>query len=148
MGDPVHDLSHDHAEINGRVLAVAGLLKQSRPTADPNVALALDELRELLFLHFAREEEGLFPLVAEAAPALAAQVHDMAVAHDAICGALARACHLAQSLGETSALTTVYERFEHAYAMHARAEASLLSQLDQVLDAEQRNRLAALIEGL
>ncbi|HEY5946760.1 MAG TPA: hemerythrin domain-containing protein [Kofleriaceae bacterium] len=149
MRDPVRDLSHDHAELNRRVLAIATKVQQLRQGREVTLSPALDELRELLFLHFAREEEGLFPFVAEAAPTLAAQVHDMAVAHDTICGALARACHAARSGGaELPNLIALYERFEHSYAVHARSEAELLSRLDELLDDAQRERLAALVDGL
>jgi len=65
MTDPVQDLVHDHADINRRVLALGGANPRARPQTTANgMAVALvhqmGELRELLFLHFAREEEGLF----------------------------------------------------------------------------------------
>jgi hypothetical protein len=123
-------------------------VQQLRQGSEVALSSALDELRELLFLHFAREEEGLFPFVAEAAPTLALQVHDMATAHDTICGALARACHVARSGAEASNLIALYERFEQAYSIHAKSEAELLSRLDELLDNAQRERLAALVEGL
>ncbi|HEU4730248.1 MAG TPA: hemerythrin domain-containing protein, partial [Kofleriaceae bacterium] len=94
MTDPVEELVHDHADINRRVLALGTAIRALDRNRGNGMALALvnrlSELRELLFLHFAREEEGLFPFVAEAVPELAEQVQAMAVAHDAICGGLAR----------------------------------------------------------
>lgn len=148
MRDGVRDLSHDHAELNCRVLAISARMKQQPSVADVVTADALVDLRELLFTHFAREEEGLFPFVAERVPALAARVQDMAIAHDTICGALARACHLASVDGDRSQLAALYERFEHAYAEHARSEGELLATLDVQLDANDRERLAALVEAL
>ncbi len=147
MRDAVRDLSHDHGELNRRVLALSA--RMGEPKLDPQgVAHLLVELRELLFTHFAREEEGLFPFVAERIPSFAMRVHDMAVAHDTICGALSRACHLASLAAERSQLVAVYERFERAYAEHARTESELLAALDLQLDAADRDRLAALVEGL
>jgi len=104
MTDPLDDLAHDHADINRRVLAVGASIR-ALDCEDGNglaVALAsqLDELREMMFLHFAREEEGLFPFVSELVPDLADQVRAMELAHDSICGGLARMCHLATANAE------------------------------------------------
>ncbi len=148
MRDGVRDLSHDHAELNRRVIAISARMHQAPPVPAGDLAYALVDLRELLFTHFAREEEGLFPFVAERAPAFAARVQEMAVAHDTICGALARASHLASIDADRAQLTSVYERFEHAYAEHARSESELLGALDIALDTNDRERLAALIESL
>lgn len=148
MRDAVRDLSHDHAELNRRVLALGAKLEMLRQGTDVDLAPALDELREMLFLHFAREEEGLFPFVTDAAPTLTVQVQEMAVVHDTICGSLSRACHSARSGADVASLTALYDRFEHAYADHARREADLLSRLDELLDADHRERLAALVDGL
>jgi iron-sulfur cluster repair protein YtfE (RIC family) len=145
MRDGVRDLSHDHGELNRRVFAISARIHQPNPSG---IVDALVDLRELLFTHFAREEEGLFPFVAELVPGFAARVQAMAIAHDTICGALARACHLASIEGEHDQLTAVYERFEHAYAEHARSEAELLAALDLQLDAKERDRLATLVEAL
>jgi iron-sulfur cluster repair protein YtfE (RIC family) len=150
--DPVQDLAHDHADINRRVLALGTAIRALGRDECDGLALALvaqlGELRELLFLHFAREEEGLFPFVSEAVPALAEQVHAMALAHDAVCGALARMYHLAAANLEVMALAAVFARFEAAYASHAEVEAELLQKLGDQLDGDQRARLAELVRGL
>lgn len=152
MIDPVQELVHDHADINRRVLALGAAIRAlARPDGDGMaIALAhrLDELRELVFLHFAREEEGLFPFVSEAVPELADRAQDMATAHDAICGGLARMCHLAATNAELALVLAVFTRFEAAYASHADAEAALLHELTARLDAAQRAQLAELVRGL
>lgn len=148
MPDPVHDLAHDHADLNRRVLEIGERIRGLEQDGATALAAPLTELRELLFLHFAREEEGLFPFITDNVRPLAEQVHGMAVAHDTICGALARMCHLAASGGEPSTIASLFERFEHAYATHARTEAALLAKLDGILDARQRAKLAALVDGL
>ena len=130
------------------------------------VRVRLRELRELLFLHFAREEEGLFPFVADRLPELGDRVAAMAVAHDAICGSLARMVHTATATapmvavaaqdeaeaaahpGELALLGALFERFQTAYADHARLEAELLAVLDDRLDAAQRAQLAELVRDL
>jgi hypothetical protein len=152
MNDPVQDLVHDHADINRRVLALGSAIR-ALDCADGNgmahaLVTRIGELRELLFLHFAREEEGLFPFVADIVPELADQVHAMALAHDAICGGLARMYHLASANAEVTTITAVFRRFEGAYASHAEVEAQLLRTLSGRLGPEHRARLAALVEGL
>jgi hypothetical protein len=152
MQDPLDDLAHDHADINRRVFAVGAAIRALDCEDGNGMALALasklDELRELMFLHFAREEEGVFPFVAEAVPDLADQVHAMAIAHDAICGGLARLCHLATANAEPTALRPVFVRFEAAYASHSELEAQFLRTLGTQLGAEDRTRLAELVRGL
>lgn len=148
--DPVKNLVHDHADLNRRLIAIGVLIEKARRGAVELAELVtpLGELRELLFLHFAREEEGLFPVVGEVLPALADQVHEMALAHDAICGGLARMIHLATVGGDPGVLGGVFERFEVAYSAHARAEAELLDAVGKGLGAEHLARLAALVDGL
>jgi hypothetical protein len=152
MNDLVQDLVHDHADINRRVFALGSTIRALDRDNGNGMALALvtrlGELRELLFLHFAREEEGLFPFVAEAVPELAEQVHAMSLAHDAICGGLARMYHLSAANAELGLITAVFTRFEAAYATHAETEAALLTTLSSRLDPDQRARLWELVRGL
>lgn len=152
MIDPVEDLVHDHADINRRVLALGSTIRTLDRDDGNGMAVALvtrlGELRELLFLHFAREEEGLFPLVAEAMPELADEVAAMAMAHDAICGGLARMYHLAAANADLPTILAVFTRFEIAYAGHAQTEANLLRTLHGRLDPAQRAQLAELVRGL
>lgn len=75
MTDTLDDLAHDHADLNRRVLELGAQLRAlQRAGAGPaGLEATLSELRERLFLHFAREEEGLFPLGSQfalVAPAL------------------------------------------------------------------------------
>ena len=144
--DPVRELTHDHADLNRRVLELgATIAKQSELQA---LAPLLRDLREQLFLHFAREEEGLFPLVSDWIPELADQVLAMAVAHDTICGALARMVHSASTEADPAVFRGLFVRFQTAYAEHAKSELDLLQQLDSRLDTTQRAQLAELVRGL
>lgn len=150
MTDSVSDLTHDHRDINQRVLAVSGALRQLDGDTDGFSAftVGISELHDLLFAHFAREEEGLFPFLADALPDLAGRVHDMTIAHDTICGALTRARHLATSPDNLEAVRTMYERFELAYATHASTETALLADLETRLAPDQRAALEGLLDGL
>jgi hypothetical protein len=152
MTDPVQDLAHDHADINRRVIGLAATIRTLGRDDSDGMALALvpqfGELRELLFLHFAREEEAVFPFVTEAVPDLGPQVAAMALAHDTICGSVARMCHLAAANAELTVIAAVFARFESAYASHAEVEAAFLQLLGRRLDREQRTGLAELVRGL
>jgi len=144
--DPIDTLVHDHADINRRVLEIAKMLA-GKGDADQHVDARLVELREELFLHFAREEEGLFPFVTERFPELASSVEAMETAHDAICGVVARMCHVVVN-ANMSTMRSLFERFEMAYAQHAKLEAKLLGQLAGRLDDADRLRLTSLVRDL
>lgn len=145
MTDPVLLMTHDHGEINRRVLALGIQVRALGRTGSTSAPLAgpVGELREQLFTHFAREEEGLFPFVLEAVPELAEQVRVMEVAHDTICGALSRMCHLAATDAPLAAIAAVLDRFENVYAVHAEAEHEVLESLllRSAPDAGVRDRL-------
>ena len=141
--DPVHDLAHDHADLNRRVLELGAAFPKAQAFLPE-----LEELREHMFLHFAREEEGLFPLASDWIPELGEQVLAMVSAHDAICGALARMIHMASTEADAAAFEGLLARFQTAYADHAKNERDLLQRLDTGLDAAQRAQLAELVRGL
>lgn len=143
------DLTHDHGEINRLVLDVGSALRS--PSASPD-ALPLDvrfaELQDVVFHHFAREEEALFPYIAETIPDLVPEIDALLLAHDAICGLLARLVHMAATPAGAAGLGPLYARFETAYAAHAKGEAAFLGSLAARLDHAQRKRLAALVEAV
>lgn len=148
--DPVASLVHDHANINRLLLELGQEMEavRNREPVSAELEDALHALRDLLFLHFAQEEEGLFPFVAEVLPQLAEQVQQMAEAHDGICGGLSRMIHMIEAQAEPSALVGVFDRFENAYATHARQETQLLEAVDREATPEQRGQLAELVRGL
>ncbi|HEY0254479.1 MAG TPA: hemerythrin domain-containing protein [Kofleriaceae bacterium] len=146
MRDGLHALTHDHGELNRRVLDLSALVAAAEPGSD--LLDALVELREELFAHFAREEEGLFPYITAELPELASRVLEMAFVHDTVCGALSRACHTAERDASRAQLVALYERFEQAYAGHARAESDFLEELQTRLTEGQRVQLSELVAGL
>lgn len=156
--DPLRAFEHDHAELTALALGVRDLLQRIRRDAAPGELFAelsakLEELREDLLLHFAREEEGLFPFVAAQLPDLAGAVSRLRAAHDEICGAVLRVSYAGRGGKEILAsglpgLLDRFERFEQAYTEHARAERELLQQLSTRLDERHRGELVKLIEGL
>lgn len=146
--DPVLEFQHDHEDLNQLVRDIGELVRSDHLDATlPGLAAQLVELREHLFLHFAREEEGLFPYVTTALPDLGDELATMITAHDAVCGAVARMIHVAQS-GDPAPLPVLFDRFELSYTLHARAERTLLQGLGERLSPGQRAELILLLRGL
>ena len=148
--DALRNFAHHHGELNRSVAALAARIGASRASGTTSGGLArpLEELRESLFLHFAHEEEGLFPFVAELRADLARTVNEMILAHDEICGALARVCALVSVDRPISSIVPIFERFERAYVVHAARENLLLVTLEKKIGAGERRRLAEVVAAL
>jgi hypothetical protein len=145
MIDPMRVLVHDHGDIDRRVVEIDTLFSQP---SGMTLATKLGELCDVLFVHFAREEEALFPFVVEALPELQHDVRAMELAHDVICGALARACELSRAGEAGTTVERLFRRFQNAYAEHARVELAVLQAVEHRLDGRQRARLATLVAGV
>jgi hypothetical protein len=143
--ETLDDFSDHHAALNTRVVELRAIVdgRSSEPLVD-----TLEELREEIFLHFAREEEGLFPFAVDHVPELGPTIDAMSEAHDAICGVVARMYHFASSGDAVPMLAKWFARFEEAYAQHAAAEAQLLDTLRARLDADEVRALAELLRGI
>ncbi len=157
MIDPMEQFEHDHGELTTLVLAV----KTALDDAQRGTILAeglrsmlvsrVDDLRDDLVAHFAREEEGLFPFVVERLPDLQGVVEHVRIGHDTICGTLVRlslAATMVSKRAEVALLTALFERFEVAYVAHSKEERDLLRTVRARLDEGQRRQLSALVEGL
>jgi hemerythrin-like domain-containing protein len=150
MKDPVEALAYDHGDLNRQVRLLRARFRSLQTDGSNSAGLLSDlySFRDTLFLHFAREEEALFPFVAENVPELREQVETMTVTHDTVCGALARMVHLASTDTPLAAIAPLFARFESTYSAHAHNEAKLLHSLADRLDADQRTRLLELVERI
>jgi hypothetical protein len=156
--DPIIGLEHDHSHLSALVTSLREALVAARAASDVNdlrfeLSDALRLLRDDLFTHFAREEEGLFPLVLLELPDLTPIVATVVAAHDRICGAVSRMTYVLDKGGdglgaELDALLALFERFDEAYTAHARDELELLRTLDRRLDGRQRVSVANVLKGL
>jgi hypothetical protein len=156
--DPLDELEHDHGHLSAIVFELLNALDSKLSPPPPPVEQAwlhehLVALREALLLHFAREEEGLFPFVEQHFADAAPRVADMAIAHDGICGTVTRMAYLAEPGAESFArhlpvITTSFARFLEGYVNHSRIETELVEELAGRLDATQRAALAELIRGI
>lgn len=155
--DPIDELAHDHGQLSVLVFEILHALEckpaPPRPVEQAWLRERLVSLREALLLHFAREEEGLFPFLAQHFPDAAPRVEAMEVAHDGMCGSVTRMAHLAEQGADAFArhlptITASFMRFLEGYVTHSKQESGLLQEIAGRLDAEQRAVLAELIRGV
>ncbi len=156
--DPIVGLEHDHSHLSALVASLREALESARTTRDlgelrGELVEALRLLSDDLLTHFAREEEGLFPIVVEELPDLTSIVASVVETHDRICGAVSRMTYVVEKgsdgLGaELDALLALFQRFDEAYTAHARDELELLRALDRRLDGRQRSAVAAILKEL
>jgi iron-sulfur cluster repair protein YtfE (RIC family) len=155
--DPLDELAHDHGQLSVLVFEVLNALESKtaspRPVEQRWLRDHLIELREALLLHFAREEEGLFPFVGQHFPEAASRVAAMEVAHDGMCGSVTRMAYLAEQAADAfprhlQAIAASFMRFLDGYVSHSRVESELIEELAGRLDTEQRATLAELIRGI
>ncbi len=157
--DPIRAFEHDHASLTILVFNVRDLIasveRGQLTCADVHAELAsaLTGLGEGLLTHFAREEEGLYPFIADQFPDLRDAVARLQSEHDTICGAALRMSHVGSSGPDAlranfKLVGEVFRRFETAYATHAHEERELLRSVGNQIDEPQRGLLAALTEGL
>lgn len=158
LSDPLDELAHDHGELSALIFEVLHALESKTEPPPPPVEQAwlrdhLGALREALLLHFAREEEGLFPFVEQRFPEATLRVAAMVAAHDGMCGAVTRMAYLAEQGAEVfprqlPTITASFTRFLDGYVTHSRLETELVDELAARLDPGQRAALAELIVGL
>ena len=156
-GEALDDLQHDHAHLSRLVFDVRDCLAGwEKAPSDPVTRAALGDAVEALLddlaIHFTREEEGLFPFVLTRAAHLGERILRLSTLHDALCGALVRLSRGLASDGADAAtalsISTAFQRFQDAYAEHAREERALLELLPQVLAREDLPALRAILSAL
>jgi iron-sulfur cluster repair protein YtfE (RIC family) len=151
----VETFVHDHARLTALVTKVRDRLA-APPDSGPTDAVwddltgLIEELEDVLFTHFSREEEALFPFLIRNVPAISAQVGDLGSSHDAICKSLLAVSAMAREEGSRrwAAVAEAYELFIEGYALHSRHEHDLFDSIGTALSAEQRAELRALLDGL
>ena len=142
-------ISHDHDELDRRigVLRTALGRLQAEGAGPGALAPGFDELREHLWAHFEREEAPLFSFLGEVTGARV-EIHALVQAHDTICALVSRLCELAAAEDTLAPVVAMFEGFETAYVLHARAEAAFLGWVGDRLDPEAAAQLDALLASL
>ena len=152
--NPIEQLTHDHEHLSDLVQALGGVLArlEARQCVFADVVDEIEDgvesLREALLLHFAREEEGVFPFVEKHVPALAPVVAVLLADHDAVIkGAAGLGLHLKTPEGPAT-FAAGYASFVAIYAAHAKAEHAFLHDVETKLDAALREELRVLLKEI
>jgi iron-sulfur cluster repair protein YtfE (RIC family) len=153
LTDPIQTFEHDRIRCSELVRTVSDRVRTSRRRAPSGKQLVnrIERLRDELFAHFAREEEGLFPFIVAQLPKARQTVDRLIAAHDAICEGLSQLLLLASQAGsatDPASIDAVLVRFNALYEEHANTEMGLLREIDEQLDKTQRVRLRQFIRGL
>ena len=158
MTAEIFRLEHDHTHLSRVVTELRQAARmiergESDAAAREEFVSVLVALSDELFDHFAREEEGLFPYLAEQFPDMRDALRDFERAHDRICGAASRITAAASKGPDAIAqqvpwITSLFARFDAHYAEHARRESELLRTLHARLSDEQRAALSTILRGL
>ncbi len=133
-----------------RVTELAG--RASEESVKPVLEAVVIELREALLLHFAKEQEGLFPFVIANAQGMEKSVARLAKEHEALSAAVVRVEQVVhrktRSRNGAEPLDTALKRFNALYTNYAPTETRFLRRVDARLDDGQRLDLATLVRGL
>lgn len=144
MVEPLEELTHDHRELSGLLLAVhEAMARVERGDSKLDDELheisdGIEAFREALLEHFAVEQETLLPFVVTRLPATRERTEVITVEHDRMAEALTvlrRELATLETRGEDAFETwrTHLARFESAYADHVRSELTFLREVARAL---------------
>ena len=143
--DPFSALERNREELDRDVRELAAFLGGSGVATLPaHLAGMIADVRDELVVHFVREEEGLFPVLARHAE-LEPAVDRLIAIHDEICATASRLVYLAQSGSLIDTLIPIFRRFEAAYARNVDGERSLLERAAGTLTPAERADLAHIL---
>ncbi|MFO0661375.1 MAG: hemerythrin domain-containing protein [Polyangiaceae bacterium] len=156
--DPVSQLEHDHVHMSQLVDDLRGLVNAAdlnALSADQHTLLldTLTALHDDLLVHFAQEEEGLFPFSLAICQTRGQRIAQILATHDGLCGSVGRMLSIAQRGLEhfntsRAAFAALFRRFDESYVSHARDECAFLRSLHPRLDNDRRNQLLQLLDEL
>jgi hypothetical protein len=157
--DSLLRIEHDHMELSaivGELRAIADAIDRGeREPADAYSVFSdnVHDLIERMVVHFDREEQGLFPLIARELPDTQSALRRLESGHDMVCGALLRIAGMAREgaggfPGHWPAVAALFRRFDRDYGAHAREETTFLRDLGGRLDEKQRAMLMEVLNGI
>jgi iron-sulfur cluster repair protein YtfE (RIC family) len=152
MADPVRQLEHTHGHLSKLVLDIGALVRSleagpARASWSELTGVVALLQREIL-VHFADEEEALFPFVRASVADERAVVDRLEAAHDAVCELLAQMARIAADERQKEPMLVTYERFGAAYAQHSADESALIDRLSRALSDAQKDELALRLRGV
>ena len=157
MVDPIKQLTHDHRELNGLLVALhEALTRIERGASSLDDELhelqdGIEGFRDALLDHFAREQEGLFPFVVARLPPIRPRAEALVDEHDKIANlltAIVRDLTTIDDVERTSGERPVGERTDDEPALDRRGalgkwQASL-GRFEEMYAAHTRGELAFL----
>lgn len=154
----IHRLSHDHEPLRRMVLSLGAVLDRigrgelaADEVKDELVARCMN-LADELAGHFAREERALFPVLRALAPAIVGTIDGLVEGHRAadrdVAELLAAVQALPSGAADLSAARTAYDRLADDYGRHPRHELEMLRELEARLEAEDLQRVDALLREI
>ena len=157
VADPLQELTHDHRELSGLLVAVRDALLRVEDgrskLADElhEISDGVEALRDALLEHFAREQEALLPFVVMRLPAERERADRIIVEHDRIAEAVTTLVRDLDRLTPEALASwrAEFERFEELYAAHSRSELAFLREVAASLsnDATAAEQLRALLDA-
>jgi hemerythrin-like domain-containing protein len=153
--DPLQELAHDHRELNELLIAIHGALSrvsQRESTLDDElheIRDGVEAFRDALLVHFAREQEALFPFVVAHLPAVRDQADAIIVEHESVANSLTELVKEMSSL-DTDKLASwlpLLSRSEQLYSAHSQSELKFLEEVSKALadDPKATAKLRALL---
>lgn len=147
MVEPIEELTHDHRELSGLLLAVheaMGRVEAGDSKLDDElheISDGIEAFREALLEHFAVEQETLLPFVVTRLPATRERTEAIMAEHDRMAEALTalrKELGTLEARGEAAFATWTRHlaSFEAVYADHARTELAFLREVARELSGD------------
>ncbi|CAN5542970.1 hypothetical protein BH09MYX1_BH09MYX1_39170 [soil metagenome] len=132
--DPLDGLDHDHASMSD---ALDALVTAQRGGADLATLIEhAERLRDEFLDHFGDEEEHLFPELKKVVPEVTADLDELQLGHDTLCGLAVRIAVASET--SPTQVDALIVRLDTAYRQHARREIEVLRTALGKLPPDQR----------
>lgn len=145
MATPLQELAHDHRELSGLLVAVHEALARIEKGASRledelhEMTDGLEAFREELLEHFAREQEGAFPFIAQRLPSEQTRVDELVAQHDRIAetiNAVVKDLHAAEPAQGITSWSSALARFDVLYAEHTKTELAFFRDVTAALSGD------------
>lgn len=155
----IGQLEHDHLIVERMVddlrEGVQSVLRGEREAVDLKDEFIefLELAEEELYEHFDREEQVVFPFLAEQLPESQSSIERLSHAHDRMCGAMSRMQRLVELdddefSAQFDALVALFARFDANFGRHSREEIGLFQALGQRLQPADLERLQQMLREI
>lgn len=143
--------THQHlgsllADLARAVTSAADGTERADTEALEQIAECASLLRDDLVEHFAREEEGFFPILSERLRSLTPEIDALVATHAALIALLDAIERSTRAPGAD--ILALFKQFEAMYAEHSRHEGVVFDRADRELSDDDKRAAKAALEGL